>query len=198
MAVGGWRLAVGGWRLAVGGWRLTVGGPWGLSVGSSGQRDGGRRLCNKMPCWWPACGMGVPKGLQRCRGRPCAHAAVVYPGGGGGGWHKAWVSDWLPLAAPIGLSPLLILTLCGPERVLVVSTEPPDDLSCLTTPEVGCPGDVAYVPVGGQPCEVPAPRWPHSDSTPPARRWGGGVGTRPRYSVVCLWRRLLASRHCSF
>ena len=26
----------------------------------------------------------------------------------------------------IGLSPLLILTLCGPERVLVVSMEPPD------------------------------------------------------------------------
>ena len=54
--------------------------------------------------------------------------------GGGGGWHKASVSDCLPLAAPIGLSPLLILTLCGPERVLVVSTEPPDDVSCLTTP----------------------------------------------------------------
>ena len=52
--------------------------------------------------------------------------------GGGGGWHKASVSDCLPLAAPIGLSPPLILTLCGPERVLVVSTEPPDDLSCLT------------------------------------------------------------------
>ena len=50
---------------------------------------------------------------------------------------------WLPLAAPIGLSPLLILTLCGPERVLVVSTEPPDDLSCLTTPGVGRPGDGA-------------------------------------------------------
>ena len=33
--------------------------------------------------------------------------------GGGGGWHKASVSDCLPLAAPIGLSPLLILTLCG-------------------------------------------------------------------------------------
>ena len=60
---------------------------------------------------------------------------------GGGGWHKASVSDCLPLAAPIGLSPLLILTLCGPERVLVVSTEPPDDLSCLTTPGVGRPGD---------------------------------------------------------
>ena len=53
---------------------------------------------------------------------------------GGGVWHKASVSDCWPLAAPIGLSPLLILTLCGPERVLVVSTEPLDDLSCLTTP----------------------------------------------------------------
>ena len=42
---------------------------------------------------------------------------------GGGGWHKALVSDCLPLAAPISLSPLLILTLCGPERVLVVSTK---------------------------------------------------------------------------
>ena len=61
----------------------------------------------------------------------------------GGVWHKASVSDCLHLAAPIGLSPLLFLTLCGPERVLVVSTEPPDDLSCLTTPgsavpETGC------------------------------------------------------------
>ena len=61
----------------------------------------------------------------------------------GGGWHKASVSGCLPLAAPIGLSPLLILTLCGPERVLVVSTEPPDNLSCLTTPGVGRPGDGA-------------------------------------------------------
>ena len=52
--------------------------------------------------------------------------------GGGGGWHKASGSDCLPLAAPIGLSPLLILTLCGPKRVLLVSTEPLDDLSCLT------------------------------------------------------------------
>ena len=26
---------------------------------------------------------------------------------------------------------------------------------------------------------------------------GGGLGTRPWDSVVCLWRRLLASRHCS-
>ena len=63
--------------------------------------------------------------------------------GGGGGWHKASVSDCVPLAAPIGLSPLLIRTLCGPERVLVVSTEPPDDLSCLTAPGVGRPRDGA-------------------------------------------------------
>ena len=40
--------------------------------------------------------------------------------GGGGIWHKASVSDCVPLAAPIGPSPLLILTLCGSERVLVV------------------------------------------------------------------------------
>ena len=37
--------------------------------------------------------------------------------GWGGFWHKASVSDCLPLAAPIGLSPLHILTLRGPERV---------------------------------------------------------------------------------
>ena len=61
----------------------------------------------------------------------------------GGGWPRASVSDCLPLAVPIGLLPLLIVTPCGPERVLVVSTEPLDDLSCLTTPrsavpETGC------------------------------------------------------------
>ena len=63
--------------------------------------------------------------------------------GGGGGWHKALVLGCLPLAVPIGFSPLLILTLYGSERVSVVSTEPLDDLSCLTTsgsaiPETGC------------------------------------------------------------
>ena len=35
----------------------------------------------------------------------------------------------LPLAAPIGLSPLYIPTLCGSEHILVVSMEPLDDLS---------------------------------------------------------------------
>ena len=46
---------------------------------------------------------------------------------------KAMVFVCLPLAVPIGLSPLHILTLCGSRRVLLVSTEPLDDLSCLTT-----------------------------------------------------------------
>ena len=72
--------------------------------------------------------------------------------GGGGAISRGWVGGFgtrprylivCLLAAPIGLSPLLILTLCGPEHVLVVSTEPLDDLSCLTTPgsavpETGC------------------------------------------------------------
>ena len=63
--------------------------------------------------------------------------------GGGGGWHEAMVLVCLPLAAPIGLWPLYIPTLCGSKRVLVVPTEPLDDLSCLTTPgsavpESGC------------------------------------------------------------
>ena len=46
----------------------------------------------------------------------------------------------LPLAAPIGLSPLHILTLCGSERVLVVSTEPLDRQSSGGgVPAVLCP-----------------------------------------------------------
>ena len=84
------------------------------------------------------CGLGV-----RSRLSGGERGGKVRKGRGGGGWHKASVSDCLPLAAPIGLSPLHILTLCGSERVLVVSTEPPDDLSCLTTPGVGRPRDGA-------------------------------------------------------
>ena len=61
------------------------------------------------------------------------------PSGGGGGWHEAMVIVCLPLAAPISLSSLYIPTLCGSERVLVVSTEPLDDLSCLTTPGSAVP-----------------------------------------------------------
>ena len=115
--------------------------------------------------------------------------------GGGKGWHKASVSGCLPLAAPIGLSPLLILTLCGPERVLVVSTEPPDDLSCLTTPGVGRPGDgLLPVPLtrciqmhtpslGGEGGQLsPVPQAPRREQG--GQRWwwfgvGGGGQLRP-------------------
>ena len=56
------------------------------------------------------------------------HTIVALGWGWGWGWHKASVLGCLPLAAPIGLSPLLILTLCGSECVLVVSTETLDDV----------------------------------------------------------------------
>ena len=98
-------------------------------------------------------GGGGPLGLERGTPPLPTHCWPETPGGGGGDWgggglgrvrrerlggggvrHKASVFGCLPLAAPIDLSPLLILTLCGPEHVLVVSTEPPDDWSCLTTP----------------------------------------------------------------
>ena len=68
---------------------------------------------------------------------------------------------------PIGLSPLLILTLCGSERVLVVSTEPLDDLSCWTTPGVGRPGD-GLLPVPLTRCiqmHPPSPLWGFADSS---------------------------------
>ena len=68
----------------------------------------------------------------------------------------------------MGLSPLLILTPCGPERVLVVSTEPPDDLSCLTTPGVGRPGDGAVARAVDQ---------VHPDAHAESR--GGGVDLPP-------------------
>ena len=45
----------------------------------------------------------------------------------------------LPLAAPIDLLPLHIPTYYGSKRFLVVSTDPLDDLSCLTTPGSAVP-----------------------------------------------------------
>ena len=114
----------------------------------------------------------------RCRWYHGHCTTISESSGEGRGWHKASVSDCLPLAAPIGLSPLLILTLCGSERVLVVSTEPPDDLSCLTTPGVGRPRD-GLLPVqlrGGGRIQGPGPAAP----PPPPWRWGtswaGGCG----------------------
>ena len=58
--------------------------------------------------------MGHPLGAMLWASPPArTHAWHMGACGGGGCWHKASVSDCLPLAAPIGLSPLLILTLCG-------------------------------------------------------------------------------------
>ena len=36
-------------------------------------------------------------------------------------------------------------------------------------------------------------RAPPIDGTKRGRGGGGGVGTRPRHKIVCLWRRLLAA-----
>ena len=104
---------------------------------------------------------GPPRGLEatdtQLPNAPVSQATSHSSKGGveGGVWHKASVSDCLPLAAPIGLSPPLILTLCGSERVLVVSTEPPDDLSCLTTPGFGRPGGEGGLVSGSEPGQPP-------------------------------------------
>ena len=111
---------------AVGGWGPGGSGGWGREGGRGGGVGGG--------------GRGPHEGTK-AEQHSVGHRPWLTVAGGGGGWHRAMVLVCLPLAAPIGLSPLHILTLCGSERVVVVSTEPPDDLSCLTTPGVGCPGD---------------------------------------------------------
>ena len=116
-------------------------------------------------------------------------------GGGGGG---AMVLVCLPLAAPIGLLPLLILTLCGPEHVLVVSTEPLHDLSYLTTLGVGRPRD-GLVPVPLTRCiqmhttatilELPSPPPPG----PPfgANFWSGEPRRTPSPCGVCRLQHCL-------
>ena len=101
---------------------------------------------------------------------------------GGVVWDEAMVLVCVPLAAPTGLSPLHIPTLRGSERVLVVSTEPPDDLSCLTTPGVGRPGDGLWPvrltrgtqrhtssPCGGLPTPADRTRSPFPGSGPGRR-----------------------------
>ena len=127
-------------------WRGMVGNRW-PRVQAMGFQEGRGQECEDLflgrcPGGW---GLSPCGSASRCHSvRVDVEKGWAQKGwGGGGGWHKASVSGCLPLAAPIGLSPLLILTLCGSERVLVVSMEPPDDLSCLTTPgsavpETGC------------------------------------------------------------
>ena len=62
----------------------------------------------------------VGHGSKKCGNNTCccSDRGIALTKGGGGGRHKASVLGCLPLAVPIGLSPLLILTLCGSERVL--------------------------------------------------------------------------------
>ena len=104
--------------------------------------------------------------------------------GGGGGWHK--VPDCLPLAAPIGLSPLHIPTLCGPERVLIASTEPLDDLSCLTVGWGG--GGLGPENLGTKngPIRFP-PRW---------SLWFGGTGQGGGAAIGQVWIRHYRSSAC--
>ena len=133
--------------------------PW--AAGAASLHDVGRRACC-LGLWGGGGWSDVPNApafiatafIAHClRSRAgavsnpqsCMSVVESLRGKASGGWggHKASVLGCLPLAAPIGLSPLPILTLCGPERVLVVSTEPLDDVSCLTTaglavPETGC------------------------------------------------------------
>ena len=116
------------------------------------------------PCWGEKIGLrGGGGGFQAHFPKPPYHGlpTPLLFWGGGGGWQKASVFGCLPLAVPIGLSPLLILTLCGSERVLVVSTEPPDDLSCFGYSGVGCPGD-GLLPMPLTRCiqmHTPSPSW---------------------------------------
>ena len=93
-----------------------------------------RPCCGARTCCGGAALGDAARGLRPMSSSSRRPYGALACGGGGGGWHEAMVLVCLPLAAPIGLSS---------ERVSVVSTEPPDDLSCLTTPGVGRPGDGA-------------------------------------------------------
>ena len=74
-----------------------------------------------VPCWQS----GLPC-CHRSANQISALESTAWGGyrGGGGGLVQGLGISGVPLAAPIGLSPLLILTLCGSEHVLVVSTIP--------------------------------------------------------------------------
>ena len=125
------------WSLAANGWRCRA-GPGGLSFrpvlafrftllreSADGLSDGLRAEqhgADEYPDNRSSVG-----GLMGCLESPPIWGKYVGRGAmfwGAGGWHRAMVLVGLPLAAPIGLSPLHIPTLCGSKRVLVVSTEP--------------------------------------------------------------------------
>ena len=81
------------------------------------------RAENLLYCCITMCGQ-----VYRCTQHTCRIPPDLLTGitAGGGGGEEAMVLVCLPLAAPIGLLPLHISTLCGSERVLVVSMQPLD------------------------------------------------------------------------
>ena len=76
----------------------------------------------------------VPKMRVSLGTADCARAVLPQEGGGLARGHGAGLFAVGGAYWPIGLSPLYIPILCGFKRVLVVWTEPLDDMSCLTTP----------------------------------------------------------------
>ena len=66
----------------------------------------------------------------------------------------------------------------------------------------GVPPPSWFLIILKKPCLPPPDTCPSGSACASGHRCvcagGGGVGIRPRYLIVCLWRRLLASRHCSF
>ena len=128
------RLGQGGRGRSKGGEKLmgttAYGGKGSKGRAANGDRPVGAASCRRDHHTMASCQKPPPSGDLR-------------PTVSGGVWHKASVSDCLPLVAPIGLSPLLILTLCGPEHVLVVSTEPPGRRVLFDNSGVGRPGDGA-------------------------------------------------------
>ena len=121
-----------------------------------------------------AWGPGIPVQARGIHGLVPSHFDWMSPGVDivGGIWHKASIFGCLPLAVPIGLSQLLVPALCGSGRVLVVSTEPPDDLSCLTTLGVGCPGDGLLLTKCIQ-THTPSPCGGSPTPALTGARWGG-------------------------
>ena len=121
--------------------------------------------------------------------RPKCKAVGAVPvgcGGGGGGGYDAWWSVRRVLASLTAALPLNPFP-CGgggahrPLGPLMPSLPLPGPILTSLQPPSSPPGR----------CATGAP-----GTFPDSLLWGA-CGTRPRYLIVCLWRRLLASRHCT-
>ena len=165
---------------------------------------------SKAPRWGPGGGLRwvVPQVKAPLWGSALRWvSARPGPRRGGGGWHKASVLDCLPLAAPIGLSPLLILTPCGSERVFVVSPPGGGGGMCpvsmplcrsvgrgsrtgpgLQGPTVGPGSALRWVFVPQGPAVGPSPCAPPGTATPPRAplhlRPGARGGGAPHWTAL--------------